>query len=501
MAKNNNLTDFLTDVANAIREKKGSSDPINPQNFSDEIASIETGGGGGAAVVAESDVNFCDYDGTILHSYTKSQFLALSELPELPSQKGLICQEWNWSLEDARSFVEEYGRLEIGATYITEDGKTKLYIELVSEKAKTVSLYFTQTQANGVLVDWGDGSTPETFSGTSVSASHNYYEIGNYVITLDVLEGTLSCGGSSSNYSIMGYSASSTSSSYTNMLKKVELGNNAFLNNYAFNYCQSLSSIIIPKGVTFSSSSISNYCYSLAYIVLPRGAESAFFNNCYSLRTASLPKSITAVSFSECSSLRAIVLPDSITGFSDKAFKSCYSLKSVVIPNSVTSLKTYAFEGCYSLKSVVIPNGMTSISSYAFNNCYSLKSVEIPETVTAIGTYAFNKCHSLLSIRFPNNLTSILGNSFNTATALSSVVFPSGVTDIATKAFYNCYGIVMYDFRNHISVPTLASKDAFTGIASICKIVVPDDLYETWIAASNWSNYASKIVKASEYAD
>lgn len=44
MAKNDNLTDFLTDVANAIRDKKGTSDPINPQNFSDEIASIKSGG-------------------------------------------------------------------------------------------------------------------------------------------------------------------------------------------------------------------------------------------------------------------------------------------------------------------------------------------------------------------------------------------------------------------------------------------------------------------------
>lgn len=40
MAKNNNLTDFLTDVANAIREKKGTSALIDPQDFSDEIASI-----------------------------------------------------------------------------------------------------------------------------------------------------------------------------------------------------------------------------------------------------------------------------------------------------------------------------------------------------------------------------------------------------------------------------------------------------------------------------
>lgn len=44
MAKNNNLKDFLTDLANAIREKKGISGIINPQDFASEIASIETKG-------------------------------------------------------------------------------------------------------------------------------------------------------------------------------------------------------------------------------------------------------------------------------------------------------------------------------------------------------------------------------------------------------------------------------------------------------------------------
>ena len=43
MAKNNNLTDFLTDVANAIREKDGSTGTINPQDFSSKIKAISTG--------------------------------------------------------------------------------------------------------------------------------------------------------------------------------------------------------------------------------------------------------------------------------------------------------------------------------------------------------------------------------------------------------------------------------------------------------------------------
>ena len=47
MAKNNNLQDFLTDVANAIRTKTQTTEPINAQEFSDKILSIQTGSGGG----------------------------------------------------------------------------------------------------------------------------------------------------------------------------------------------------------------------------------------------------------------------------------------------------------------------------------------------------------------------------------------------------------------------------------------------------------------------
>ena len=42
MSKQNNLTDFLTSVADAIRAKKGTTALINPQNFESEIGSIST---------------------------------------------------------------------------------------------------------------------------------------------------------------------------------------------------------------------------------------------------------------------------------------------------------------------------------------------------------------------------------------------------------------------------------------------------------------------------
>ena len=42
MSKSNNLRDFLKDIADAIRLKKQSTAPVNPQNFSNEIKSIKT---------------------------------------------------------------------------------------------------------------------------------------------------------------------------------------------------------------------------------------------------------------------------------------------------------------------------------------------------------------------------------------------------------------------------------------------------------------------------
>ena len=41
MAKTDNLSDFLTDVANSIRTKTGTTEQINAQDFSDKILGIK----------------------------------------------------------------------------------------------------------------------------------------------------------------------------------------------------------------------------------------------------------------------------------------------------------------------------------------------------------------------------------------------------------------------------------------------------------------------------
>ena len=127
----------MTAVADVIRAKAGTTEPLAwPDGFRAAISGIETGGGGTVNPTATAKaVNFRDYDGTILYSYTVDEAAALTELPPLPEHSGLICQGWNWSLDD----IKAMGRaVEVGAMYITDDGKTRIYIHL--EEGRTAPM-------------------------------------------------------------------------------------------------------------------------------------------------------------------------------------------------------------------------------------------------------------------------------------------------------------------------------------------------------------------------
>ena len=393
---------------------------------------------GGGEPVQSKDVNFIDYDGTVLHSYTVEEAAALTALPPLPSHDGLICQGWNWTLAD----IKALGRaVTVGAMYITDDGKTRIYIHL--EEGRTSPMLGCCPNGT-VTVDWGDGTEPDTLTGTSVSTvkwtpTHEYSAAGDYVIKLSV-SGSVSFAGINSlnQYSyLLRYSSGADlrNQVYQSALQKVEIGDGVTLiSSFAFARCYSLSSITIPGNVT------------------------------------------------------------SIGGF---AFQNCYSLLSITIPNGVTSIGNNAFQNCYSLLSITIPGSVTSIGSNAFHYCQSLLSITIPNGVTSIGNGAFQNCQSLLSITIPGSVTSIGNNAFQNCQSLSSITIPNGVTSIGSSVFQNCYGVRYYDFTRHTAVPTLSNTNAFSNISADCEIRVPAALAGEWKAATNWSTYADHIVGVS----
>ena len=80
---------------------------------------------------------------------------------------------------------------------------------------------------------------------------------------------------------------------------------------------------------------------------------------------------------------------------------------------------------------------------------------------------------------------------------METIVFPQGVTTVGGAAFYYCVTIIKYDFTKVLAIPVLSSTTAFSEMNNICKIVVPDSLYDSWIVATNWATYANYIYKTS----
>ena len=145
--------------------------------------------------------------------------------------------------------------------------------------------------------------------------------------------------------------------------------------------------------------------------------------------------------FDDCNSLTSVTIPDSVTTIGCGAFQYCDSLTSVTIPDSVTTIGEWAFFDCSSLTSVTIPDSVTTIGNNAFWGCNSLTSVTIPDSVTTIGGGAFDGCKSLTSVTIPDSVTTIGDSAFIGCRSLTSVTIGDSVTTIGDNAFYDCAGL------------------------------------------------------------
>lgn len=258
----------LTSVADAIRAKGGTSDPlVYPDGFVTAIGNIQTGGS--LTPGAPGDITFYDYDGTIVTSWTLAELAGKTALPDYPSHAGLICQGWNWSLADLKTTNR---KMNVGAMYITDDGKTRIYIRL--EEGRT-SPRLGVCPNGTVTVDWGDGTTPDTLTGTSTTTvkwtpNHVYAAPGEYVIKLTV-DGAMGFYGQSSSNdgsAILRYSSSTDNRNYVyqNSVQKIEIGNGVTsIGQYAFYNCHSLASITMPNSVTSIERSAFSTCYCVAF--------------------------------------------------------------------------------------------------------------------------------------------------------------------------------------------------------------------------------------------
>lgn len=417
--------------------------------------------------VESKDVDFYDYDGTRLYSYTKQEFLALNEMPANPTHEGLISQGWNWTLADAKEYVTDYDFLNVGQMYITNDGKTRIYCHFTSE---VLSFYLSLQQLdNGktITIDWGDGTSESTIYGTNVY-QHTYSNIGDYVIVL-----TLNNNGriQLNNCLIEKSSAASKNENipYQSVVKKIELGSNVYFGNDTFNGCTNLETITMPNYIASSiNSGLFSRCYNLKHIVIPSlitTISDYAFQYCYLLRTVCIPASTTIFArgcFSDCSALERIIMPKNATTITYSMFAFCYKLSKVKLPNTITSIGASAFVSNYQLKSLEMPNTITSIGMAAVQNNYQLKSLEIPTSITSIPNAMFNSCYSLEEITIPSLVGSIGANAFSACFSLKKIYFKP------------------------TTPPTCSNSNAWANLPTDCSIYVPTGKLNDYKTATNY---------------
>ena len=302
------------------------------------IAYVKPSGGGS---VVQKDVNFYDYDGSIVASYSAADFANLTQLPANPAHTGLISQGWNWTLADAQTYVAAYDKLDVGQMYVTDDGKTRIYIRL--EQGRLAP--YCGLAVNGTAtIEWGDGSTASIVAGDSTSTvintQHIYSAPGDYVITI-VINGSASLLGIRNGSQILWKNSQVANENrcYQNSIQRIELGDRISIGDNAFYNCYSLTSITLPSGVT----SIGDYAF--------RG----------------------------CSSLASITLPSGVTSIGNYAFTDCASFGEIHFKPSTppTVSAQNAFTGIPKDCIIYVPTGKltayTSASNYPSNRTYTYR--------------------------------------------------------------------------------------------------------------------------------
>ena len=188
---------------------------------------------------------------------------------------------------------------------------------------------------------------------------------------------------------------------------------------------------------------------------------------------------------------------------SPRAANDITNLENVVavdIGTNVTSVQRSAFEYCTNLTSIKVPSTVTQFGLYTFRGT-NLNSVVVPSSFTTIAGYCFRDCTNLRKVVLPDTLTNINMSAFYGCTSLQSIYIPPGVSSITSGVFQNCSSLQVLDFRNHTSIPTLGAVTNISGLPNSYKIVVPDNLYDTWLTSGNWANSAVKshIIKTTKW--
>lgn len=374
--------------------------------------------------IASNDVDFIDYDGTIVAAYSAADFANLTEMPTNPTHDGVVSQGWNWSLSDAKAHVAKYGKLTIGQMYATTSGSTRLYIDIpegvpASMRRPTLSV-FIFSGGGGYSVDFNDGNTPQHFTSSNSNIRPvAALDTGEHIIDITPDEGATIYLGHNNNpnsesdgsalIGLYSYTDKINATNFDNfMLKRIAYaGQGTQLSNCALGWNTKLVAAFLPRGLFDKTTYKAFYnCNALKCVIFPSGSYNTVLGficlGCGALERVSIPYGITKLGKTNSSSL----------------FAACYSLKRVELPDTLVTINSTTFSSCVGLTEITIPENVTQIGSTAFAYCTGLSKVVFAPTTppTLDGSNAFNYLPTDCKIYVPYSEDHSVLNAYKTAT-------------------------------------------------------------------------------------
>lgn len=266
----------------------------------------------------------------------------------------------------------------------------------------------------------------------------------------------------------------------------------------------------LTKGPELPATSTTPYCYYF------------MFNGCTSLTQApELPATYTSTNcyqqmFKDCTSLTtAPELPatDVASNCYSAMFQNCTSLTKapsvLKAKQLISSCYANMFSGCTSLKTAPEIQATTVYSSCCqsmFDGCTAL--TKAPSVLQAVEmeyscyTYMFRNCTSLEigpELRGETMSDYCYQQMFYGCTSLKRIKMNASSGNWGPYMFYGCTSLELVDMTGSTGVPHLVNTNNFQSTNSTYKVVVPDSLYDTWIAATNWASIATHIMKQSDW--
>ena len=349
-------------IADAVRNKTGSSQELTLGDIAASIDGIETGAGlptltnEGTAADLLSGKQLIDSDGNIVEgtiaTKTASNLTASGATVTVPA--GYYASQTTKSVATATQATPS---ITINASgLITATATQAAGYVVAGSKSATKQLAF---QAAKTI-------TPTTTSQTAVSSG--YYTGGNITVKGDA---NLVAGNIKSGVSIFGVSGTYAGSG----------ANTSFEDGLI---TRQITSCINDR-VTYIGSNAFLSCSKLTYVSFANviSIYSAAFKSCAKLTSAYFPKATTIAieAFYNASSLNYVSLP-AVTNLNNSAFVYCRALQSISLPK-ISTINMYAFSACYKLTKIYLMN--SSICKLPYSNAFM--STPIGGYSKSAGTY------------------------------------------------------------------------------------------------------------------